>query len=224
MPRGTSYVFTTPGYSGLIYKGVKGNRVGKYILIFHLEGLEARKRYFFSNEEREAFYKQNDEKYPDNPKIPETLQTLVDGFFGNFTDYDCISSSAPYRVAIDDLSPNFLRIHMLELQPNVSPDEFETFCKDVWSKTAWVEGETCYVMKGIKGERVDKYAFVITVEGQAAQARIMGSEDEYQAEWNKVFAENAQNQPALDEFRTLTTGFGTDFTNYIDVGARDNLT
>lgn len=214
-----SYVFTTPGYSAVVYKGVKGNRTDKYILIFHMEGEEARKRYFFSDEEREAFYKKNNEMYPDNPKIPETLRTLADGFFSNFTDYDCIASSAPYQVATDDLSPNFLRIHLLELQPNVSPEQFEAFCTEVWSKTAWVEGETCYVMRGIKGDRVDQYAFVITVEGQSAQARIMGSDEEYDEEWKRVFAKNPQNQPALDKFKSLATGFGVNYTHYIDVGA-----
>lgn len=204
------YVFETPGYSVRMYKGVKGNRADKYTLIFHMEGEEARKRFFFSDEEREAFYKQNAGKYPDNPKIPETLRTLVDGFMSNFTDYDCIASTTPYQQATDDVSPKYIRFYMLELKPNVTPEQFETFCHDVWSATAWVEGETCYVMKGIKGERANKYAFVISIEGQTAQARRLGSEEVYSAAWEQVFAENPQNRPALDKLKTLVTGFGSD--------------
>lgn len=208
------FVQVTPGYSQRVYKGTKGDRVGKYVLIFHIEGDEARKRYFFSDEEREAFYKQLFQTYPDNQRIPETLKTLVDGFQTDFTSYDCIASTAPYQTPDDNQASEYLRIHELELKSGVTPEQFEQFCANVWSKTAWLDGETCYVGKGLKGVREGKYAFIITVEDEATQAIHNGSAEEVSAAYDQLFTQYPQDESALNELRTLATGFGTVFTNY----------
>jgi|GEM_PF-3748331 len=203
------------GWTPRLMKGVKGARENQYAIAMDVEGYAYNKSAEQKEQERVELYQNN----PDNEGLMARLREM--GGFGSVpsTQYEVITHSA----LVDASSPlQLYRYSKLTLQDGVTPEQFETFCKDVWAKTAWVAGETCYVLKGVGGERDGEYAFVVEVHGDEAQARVLGSPEAYSEAWVQVFAENSQNQPSLDELKTLATGFGIEsyFTNYLEVGPR----
>jgi heme-degrading monooxygenase HmoA len=83
----SGYFHKTPGLTHHVYKGIKGDRTDKYLLVFKFEGNEALEHFYSSDEEKSEVYKQENEENPDNIKLAEKLMSMVSGFTIDFTDY-----------------------------------------------------------------------------------------------------------------------------------------
>jgi hypothetical protein len=76
------------GRTGGWFKGVKGEREGKYLSYIEIEDYEAvRERFFTSDGEANEEYNQHGEAYPKNAELFEKFKTLSVGWGESFTEY-----------------------------------------------------------------------------------------------------------------------------------------
>jgi len=83
----STYFWHTSGYSHHIFKGIKGDRAGKYLLMFKIEGDKAQKHYFAPEEIKNNIMQQLHDNHPNNTKLLNKFKSMVTGFTINFTDY-----------------------------------------------------------------------------------------------------------------------------------------
>ena len=62
-------------------------------------------------------------------------------------------------------------IHELELRPGVTAEAFERFVRDELRHLRHREGQVTYVLKGERGTRAGKYAFVFEYDSVASRDR-----------------------------------------------------
>lgn len=206
------------GWTPYLTKGIEGKRRDQFLiaLVITPDAVYSAS----DDEEVQKAHREHIANHPQNPPMMEKLIKMT-GFGTDYTDYEIIVHTELYS-SDNENTPELFHYFPLELNSGVTPEQFETFCKETWSNTGWVDGLTCYVLKGIKGNRVSQYAFVVHAETPKGYDFEMLPKSERDAGWGEVFAANPQNRPAIDTLKTLVTGFADGeplSTKYLDVGA-----
>jgi hypothetical protein len=80
-----------PGWKIHLLKGDRGVRTGKYLLLFEIESLEARDRYFPAPGDESAEFTQFFEQHPEAAAAMDKLQQLSPHGSENETDYIAVA-------------------------------------------------------------------------------------------------------------------------------------
>ncbi len=113
-------------------------------------------------------------------------------------------------------------IHELELRPGISPEAFEQFVVDELSHLLTREGQVTYVLKGERGERAGKYAFVFEYESVEQRNRDSpgpNQDSEELVEWLQAhYAEVGALFERLSTFVEPDWDIGHHYTDYVVIG------
>jgi hypothetical protein len=105
-------------------------------------------------------------------------------------------------------------IHYIALQTGVKPEEFETFAAQRWSQLPSLPGLTTYLVKGDRGDRLNRYLLIFEFESKETRDRYLPAEGVASAEMQQALAAAA---PVLAEW-TKYASFGgspTIWTDYV---------
>ena len=75
-----------PGWKGYILKGDRGDRAGKYLILFEIESVQARDRYYPTPEEESDEARRFDEQHPEAAALWEKYAETLTGPH-SWTDY-----------------------------------------------------------------------------------------------------------------------------------------
>lgn len=109
-------------------------------------------------------------------------------------------------------------IHELELKPGAAAEEFERFMLEDVGNLPPLAGTRTYLLKGDRGIRDGKYAFLFEFESQETRDRLAPVEGDPPEDVQQVFASEAVRR-ALARWATFTTvpGNDTEWTDYVVV-------
>ena len=109
------------------------------------------------------------------------------------------------------LTSKVYAIHELELKTDVDAKEFESFViKELAPIYNKMKGQKFFLVKGDRGKRTDKYAFVLTFESIEDRDRIYPASGEY--------TEDFGDASVWEKFGTFVTEeIGTNHTDYVVV-------
>ncbi len=111
--------------------------------------------------------------------------------------------------------------HMIALRPGVKANEFETFVKNEGSKIPMFDGWKLRLLKGERGERVDRYLMLIEIDNLETRNRFSPSENGSSPEADKFMKSHPEFGQLLDKWRKYVSalpGDGTIFTDYVEIG------
>jgi hypothetical protein len=98
-------------------------------------------------------------------------------------------------------------IHMLAPRKGVTDDDFEQFVKEEWYPNfVPPKGAVGYLLKGMKGDRQGRYAWIWEFESIELAERIE-SED--------LWRRPAGNEAVMAKWGAVEKGFGVIFTDYV---------
>ena len=98
-------------------------------------------------------------------------------------------------------------IHMLALKQNVKEEDFERFVKEEWYPNfVPPKGAVGYMLKGVKGDRQDRFLWIWEFESMELAERI-----EPEDLWRKP----PGNSAMMEKWQTFEKGFGVIFTDYV---------
>ena len=113
-------------------------------------------------------------------------------------------------------------IHELELRPGISGDDFERFMQEEGLKLLPpIAGQRTYLLKGDRGHRAGKYAFLIEFESTEARDRLFPEDGVASEEAQQYFGSEVV-QRVLATWGTLSTSPGNDtvWTDYMSIPSR----
>jgi hypothetical protein len=112
-------------------------------------------------------------------------------------------------------------IDTLELRSDKNAEAFEKFVTEELSTFFWhTSGYSHHVLKGVEGDRVGKYILYFEIKGDKAQEHYFSPEDVRDAIYAELHKNHPENPKMLEKLKTFVTGFGTDRTDYIEVGSQ----
>ncbi len=105
-------------------------------------------------------------------------------------------------------------IHYVALQSGVKPEEFEAFATQRWSQLSPLPGLTTYLVKGDRGDRLNRYLLIFEFESEETRDRYLPGEGVASEELHQAMAAAA---PVLSEWTKYASfaGSPTLWTDYV---------
>lgn len=178
-PKGI-YIPCYPGWRWTLLRGLRGERLGQYLMLFEIESTEHRNHYQSSNSNKTELANQFWQQQPQ-----ETHGILAKwqryGTFSeiptNYTDYQLLAenkkSTVCYGQRYQEL-PNqepiarIIVIHNLALLPGIKAETFETFIAENHHRIEDYPSWKFRLLKGERGNRLDQYIVIMEIERLAA--------------------------------------------------------
>lgn len=112
--------------------------------------------------------------------------------------------------------PNVIALHLIELEAGVDAKEFETFViNEIVPLYQKIDGQDAFLVKGDRGNRTDKYSFVITFDSVEDRDRIYPITGGISEDFQSVLEGTDQLWAKFDSF--VIKGIGEMFTDYVRV-------
>jgi hypothetical protein len=88
--------------------------------------------------------------------------------------------------------PKVFAIREIELRSDVDPNEYERFCRDNVKPELILDGWTFHLLRGDRGPREGKYAWLIEVESTEARDRYFPALDQPSVEMTRGWEEHPE--------------------------------
>jgi hypothetical protein len=110
-------------------------------------------------------------------------------------------------------------IHHLELKPGADAAKFERIVSDEFNALPKLAGWEASIVKGDRGENVDKYLFIFEIESVETRDRdIPGDGRPFSPELQKWYDTSSPTFDNLSNYLTTPLFEGGVFTDYVTVG------
>ncbi len=165
-----------PGWRWTLFRGLRGERVDQYLMLFEMKDAAQRARFMQDDGELTAEAEHFWHLHPDaDALLSEWCQLAT---FARrptiFTHFDLLAenphSTLPGGPRFDARSgtARILGTHYLALRPGVQPQEFEQFIAQNAARIVDYPGWKFHLLKGHSGNRLDGYVVMMEIESEAA--------------------------------------------------------
>ena len=110
--------------------------------------------------------------------------------------------------------PKVYGIREIELRPDADPDEYERFCRDELLPRMSLDGWTIRLLRGDRGLRDGKFAWLFEIESKDLRDRYFPAHDQLSEEMAQWFE---QHPEAWTAFQPGTFVAAEQDTDYLDV-------
>jgi hypothetical protein len=107
--------------------------------------------------------------------------------------------------------PKVFVVREIELRSDVDPNDYERFCRD---NLVTLDGWTYHLLRGDRGPREGKYAWLVEIESQDARNRYFPAMDQPSVEMARTWEEHPE---MLVPFVPGTLVEAADGTDYLDI-------
>ncbi len=113
--------------------------------------------------------------------------------------------------------PKQYALHMLELRPGVTVEDFEMFVKDEWPLYTPYPGWKTRILKGERGDREGNYLVLNETESVEARDRIfprIGEKSEYGKQFDEAHPESTKT---FEKLIALVDTHVLPYTSYVEI-------
>ncbi|EHA1124251.1 hypothetical protein FG475_03840 [Vibrio navarrensis] len=170
-----------PGWRWTLLRGLRGERVGQYLMLYEIESAKQRDRYVNSAGERTAFAHAFWQQHADSLAILHQWRKLAS--FSQlptlFTDYRLVAENVKSNVTQgpryqaaqspnEDAIARVIGIHNVALREGVSAQQFERFIAENHHRIEDYPDWKFRLLKGERGNRLDQYVVMMEIASLAA--------------------------------------------------------
>jgi hypothetical protein len=219
-----------PGWRWTLLRGLRGERVGQYLMLYEIDSAEQRDRYVTATgqktEEAHAFWRQH----------ADALEILAEwrklGTFSQlptlFTDYrllaENVKSNVPRGPRYQERPgkepvARIIGIHNLALREGVTPAQFEQFIIENHHRIEDYPDWKFHLLKGERGNRLDQYVVMMEIASMAALDVFYPEPDIATAEAAKFAKAHRDTKQMYEEWKQLASFSGSPqiYTDYLSV-------
>lgn len=219
-----------PGWRWTLLRGLRGERVGQYLMLYEMDSQAHRDRYVTATgqktEAAKAFWQQH----------PEALEILAAwrklGTFSQlptlFTDYQLLAENAksdvPHGPRYQDQPgeepiARIIGIHNLALREGVMPEQFEQFIAENHHRIEDYPDWKFHLLKGERGNRLDQYVVMMEIASMDALDVFYPEPDIATDEAAKFAKAHRDTKQMYEEWKQLASFSGSPqiYTDYLCV-------
>jgi hypothetical protein len=109
-------------------------------------------------------------------------------------------------------------MHMIALKPGVKAEEFEKFVVEEVYSLPMFEGQEGYLLKGDRGDREDKYLWLMEIESVENRDRYYPSPGKTAEEADQFVESHPEFVEMVKKWETFATPIDVIYTDYVVVG------
>ncbi|MBE3661287.1 hypothetical protein BOO91_10180 [Vibrio navarrensis] len=170
-----------PGWNWTLLRGLRGERVGQYLMLYEIESTKQRDRYVNRRGERTVFAHAFWQQHADSLAILHQWRKLAT--FSQlptlFTDYRLVAENVKSNVTQgpryqaaqspnEDTIARVIGIHNVALREGVTAQQFERFIADNHQRIEDYPDWKFRLLKGERGNRLDQYVVMMEIASLAA--------------------------------------------------------
>jgi hypothetical protein len=110
--------------------------------------------------------------------------------------------------------PKVFGVRQIELRPDADPNEYERFCRDELMPQMGLDGWKIYLLRGDRGSRDGKFAWLFEIESTDARDRYFPGHNQLSDEMTRWFEQHPQAWAALQPGTFVEA---EDDTDYLDI-------
>lgn len=219
-----------PGWKWCLLRGLRGERINQYLMLYEIENIEARNRYVgptgMLTKEGTDFW----EAHPEGKEIIAEWKTYAS--FAQlptiYTDYllqaennkSSLKKGSRYieRPGLPPLA-RIIGIHNLALRSGVSPDDFENFIENNYHRIEDYPDWKFHFLKCDRGNRLDQYVVLMEIESIEALDRFYPDADIPTSNVDDFAAAYRDTKMMYEEWKKLASFSGAPqlYTDYTTV-------
>ena len=165
-----------PGWRWTLFRGLRGERVDQYLMLFEMKDAAQRARFMQDDGELTAEATRFWQQHPEADALLAGWRQLATfahrpTLFTHFTllAENTLSTVVPGpRFDARNGTARILGTHYLALKPGVQPQTFERFIADNAGRIVDYPGWKFHLLKGHSGNRLDGYVVMMEIESEAA--------------------------------------------------------
>lgn len=229
------YMPTYPGWSWTLLRGLRGERVGQYLMLCEVDNAAQRDRYITEDGNKTVLAREFWEQHPKATQILAEWKRY--GTFCElptlYTDYRLLAentrSSLPQGPRFQeptrgDPSARVIGIHNLALRPDVRAETFEQFVAQNHHRIEDYPNWKFRLLKGERGNRLDQYVVMMEIASLTA-LDVFYPEADIATEEAAIFAHSHRDTKLMyEEWKQLASFSGSPqiYTDYIAVAQSIN--
>ncbi|APS37242.1 MULTISPECIES: hypothetical protein [Serratia] len=219
-----------PGWRWTLLRGLRGERVGQYLMLYEIDSVEQRDRYVTATGQRTTQAHEFWRQHADAQEILAQWRKL--GTYSQlptlFSDYRLLAEnersdvpSGPRYQERPGEAPEarIIGIHNLALREGVTPAQFERFIAENHHRIEDYPGWKFHLLKGERGNRLDQYAVMMEIASLAALDVFYPEPDIATAEAATFAKAHRDTKQMYEEWKQLASFSGSPqiYTDYLSV-------